>query len=275
MKDGLINSAEKMMDQTYKLKFNKHELDIDDSVIISLQTSILNKVKDINFLIKEKRIQSINVILRTMLEQYVYLIYIMNDKTLLKSRLFIFSYQIQTYEKLLNTIDFMKSNKSFNVEESERVLQEELKKIRKIYPDINSIRDYISYLKQQFDEISPNKSTKDRVRYEKWYKLDTKTNSMRDLMKSIDMSDAEYEFMYKLTSMDVHGISAYGAVNPKKDELRIETPINIEFVETLMTSYLFFSSSRIVNYYSVQKDSKIKGYLKQFEINYRYQSSNR
>lgn len=275
LKNGLINAADSIMDRTIELKGKKSEIGSEDIVIISLQNSILNKVREIDFLIKANKVQSINVILRSMLEQYVYLMYILDSQTYLKAKLFIRSYQIQTYEKLLNTINFMKSDKSFNVNESETVLQKELEKIRKTHPEINNIKDYISYLKKQFDEMSPNKSTKDRLKYEKWYKIDTKTSNMRDLMKSIDMSDAEYEFMYGLASMDVHGISAFRAVNAKKDELILETPINIEFVEALMTSYLFYSSRKIIKYYSVQKDSKIKSYLKQFEINFKLQSFNR
>lgn len=275
LKNGLINAADSIMDRTIELKGKKSEIGSEDIVIISLQNSILNKVREIDFLIKANKVQSINVILRSMLEQYVYLMYILDSQTYLKAKLFIRSYQIQTYEKLLNTINFMKSDKSFNVNESETVLQKELEKIRKTNPEINNIKDYISYLKKQFDEMSPNKSTKDRLKYEKWYKIDTKTSNMRDLMKSIDMSDAEYEFMYGLASMDVHGISAFGNVKAKKDELILEIPINLKFVETLMSSYLLFSSKKIIEYYSVQNDSKIKGYVKQFEINYKLQASDR
>ncbi|EMF0434260.1 hypothetical protein I6R72_002188 [Enterococcus faecium] len=88
------------------------------------------------------------------------------------------------------------------------------------------------------------------------------------------MSDAEYEFMYKLSSMDVHGISAFGNVKATPDELVLESSLDIKLLESIMTSFLFFSSKAISEYYSVQNDSQIKVYMKQIEINFKYQSAN-
>lgn len=275
LKNGLVNAADKIMDRTIKLKGQKNEIGSEDIVIISLQNSILNKVREIDFLIKTNKVQSINVILRSLLEQYVYLMYILDSQTVLKAKLFIYSYKIQMYEKTLKTIRLMNSGPSYDTRESEKILHEQLKKIQEYHPEMNNIEDYIFHLKKQFDELTPNKKAENYSKYEKWYNIDNKTKGMRALMKSIGMNDAEYEYMYSLTSMDVHGISAFGNVKAKKDELTLEIPINLKFVETLMSSYLLFSSKKIIEYYSVQNDSKIKGYVKQFEINYKLQASDR
>ncbi|NVD83753.1 hypothetical protein HV395_01700 [Enterococcus faecium] len=235
----------------------------------------MNKARDIVYLLEEKRIGSIEIILRSMLEQYVSLIYILKDQTQLKAKLFIYSFKIQKFEKMLNTMKFMETTDKYDTSENELIREKELKKIQEKFPQINSIEDYIYYLKNLYDEIKPHKPARKRnVHYEKWYNINGKINSMKDLMNEINMSDAEYEFMYKLSSMDVHGISAFGNAKATPNELVLESSLDIKLLESIMTSFLIFSSKAISKYYSVQNDRQIKAYMKQFEINFKFQSAN-
>lgn len=170
---------------------------------------------------------------------------------------------------------FMETSDKYDTSENELIREKELKKIQQELPQVNSLEDYISYLKNIYDEIQPyNPPKKNNFHYEKWYNINGKINNMRDLMKEINMSDAEYEFMYKLSSMDVHGISAFGNAKATPNELVLESSLDIKLLESIMTSFLFFSSKAISEYYSVRNDRKIKGYMKQLEINFKYQSAN-
>ncbi|HGF7551470.1 TPA: DUF5677 domain-containing protein, partial [Enterococcus faecium] len=81
MKKGIINAAEGIMKRSIEIKGNSQEIESEDLVIISLQNSLVEKAKDINYLLDKKRIQSINIILRSMLEQYVSLMYILKGQT--------------------------------------------------------------------------------------------------------------------------------------------------------------------------------------------------
>ncbi|HHQ6406877.1 TPA: DUF5677 domain-containing protein [Enterococcus faecium] len=275
MKKGIVNAAEGIISYSIEKKGNSQEIEPEDIVIITLQNSILNKARDIVYLLERKRIGSIEIILRSMLEQYVSLIYILKDQTQLKAKLFIYSFKIQKFEKILNTMKFMENTDKYDTSQNELIREKELKKIQEKFPQINSIEDYIHYLKNLFDEIKPHKTAnKNNLYYEKWYNINGKINNMKDLMKEINMSDAEYEFMYKLSSMDVHGISAFGNVKATPDELVLESSLDIKLLESIMTSFLFFSSKAISEYYSVQNDSQIKVYMKQIEINFKYQSAN-
>ncbi|PTO35774.1 DUF5677 domain-containing protein, partial [Enterococcus mundtii] len=164
----------------------------------------------------------------------------------------------------------------YNTRENENIRKKELQKIQEKFPEINSIEDYISYLKDNFAEIQPYKPQKKKKSYyEKWYNINGKIGDMRSLMKEIDMSDAEYEYFYSLSSMDVHGISAFGNAKASNDELVLESSIDIKFLESVMTSYLILSAKSIADYYSVKNDPKIKGYMKQFEINFKLQTANK
>uniref|UniRef100_UPI0024BA381E DUF5677 domain-containing protein n=1 Tax=Enterococcus faecium TaxID=1352 RepID=UPI0024BA381E len=81
MKKGIINAAEGIITYSIEKKGYSQEIEPEDIVIITLQNSILNKARDIVYLLEEKRIGSIEIILRSMLEQYVSLIYILKDQT--------------------------------------------------------------------------------------------------------------------------------------------------------------------------------------------------
>lgn len=276
MKKGIINAAEGIMKRSIEIKGNSQEIESEDLVIISLQNSLVEKAKDINYLLDKKRIQSINIILRSMLEQYVSLMYILKGKTKLKAKLFIYSYKIQKLVKMITTMNHMENMDEYDTSENDSIRKKVLEEIHRDYPQLNSIEDYISHLKKLYDDIQPNnpKNKKDFY-YEKWYNINGKIDGMRSLMKEIHMTDAEYEFFYRLSSMDVHGISAFGNVKASKNELALESSLDIKLLESLMTSYLIFSAKAIANYYSVNNDSKIKGYMKQFEINFKYQSVNK
>ncbi|EME3574438.1 hypothetical protein QUO90_001958 [Enterococcus faecium] len=211
-----------------------------------------------------------------MLEQYVSLMYILKGQTKLKAKLFIYSYKIQKLVKMITTMNHMENMDEYDTSENDSIRKKVLEEIHRDYPQLNSIEDYISHLKKLYDDIQPNNpKKKDDFYFEKWYNINGKIGSMRSLMKEINMTDAEYEFFYRLSSMDVHGISAFGNVKASKNELALESSLDIKLLESLMTSYLIFSAKAIANYYSVSNDSKIKGYMKQFEINFKYQSVNK
>ncbi len=276
MKKGIINAAEGIMKRSIEIKGDSQEIESEDLVIISLQNSLVEKAKDINYLLDKKRIQSINIILRSMLEQYVSLIYILKGKTKLKAKLYIYSFKIQRIEKLIDTMNFMENMNEYDISENDNIRKIILEKIQRDDPKLNSIEDYISKLKESYDDVQPYKpNKKDKFYYEKWYNINGKIRGMRNLMKEINIADADYEFFYSLASMDVHGISAFGNVKASKNELVLESSLDIKLLESLMTSYLISSAKAITNYYSVNNDSKIKGYMKQFEINFKYQSVNK
>lgn len=276
MKQGIINAAEGIMTRSLEIKGISQEIEPEDLVIISLQNSLVEKAKDINYLLDKRRINSINIILRSMLEQYVSLMYILKGQTKLKAKLFIYSYKIQKSVKMITTMNNMENMDEYDTSENDSIRKKVLEEIHRKYPQLNSIEDYISHLKKLYDDIQPNNpKIKDGIYYEKWYNINGKIKGMRSLMKEINMTDADYEFSYGLSSMDVHGISAFGNAKASTDELVLESSIDIKLLESFMSSYLFFSTKSIVDYYSVKKDPKIKGYMKQLEINLKSQTANK
>ncbi|EME5367469.1 hypothetical protein QK089_000443, partial [Enterococcus faecium] len=50
MKKGIINAAEGIMKRSIEIKGNSQEIESEDLVIISLQNSLVEKAKDINYL---------------------------------------------------------------------------------------------------------------------------------------------------------------------------------------------------------------------------------
>ncbi|HIH2442187.1 TPA: hypothetical protein ACYKXN_002964, partial [Enterococcus faecium] len=63
MKKGIINAAEGIITYSIEKKGYSQEIEPEDIVIITLQNSILNKARDIVYLLEEKRIGSIEIIL--------------------------------------------------------------------------------------------------------------------------------------------------------------------------------------------------------------------
>lgn len=146
-------------------------------------------------------------------------------------------------------MNHMENMDEYDTSENDSIRKKVLEEIHRDYPQLNSIEDYISHLKKLYDDIQPNnpKNKKDFY-YEKWYNINGEIDGMRSLMKEINMTDAEYEFFYRLSSMDVHGISAFGNVKASKNELALESSLDIKLLESLMTSYLIFSAKAIANY---------------------------
>ncbi|WP_277892411.1 hypothetical protein [Enterococcus lactis] len=55
MKKGIINAAEGIMKRSIEIKGDSQEIESEDLVIISLQNSLVEKAKDINYLLDKKK----------------------------------------------------------------------------------------------------------------------------------------------------------------------------------------------------------------------------
>lgn len=271
MKQGIINAAEGIIDRAVTKKSSKKKLDIEDIVIITIQNSLIRKASDICYLLSDDRIETIDILLRSMLEQYAYLCYILESHTKTRATLFMYSYKIQKNNKVLNIVDLMETMEKYNTDESAKIKQQVVSQIQKDYPNVNTIEEYISELKNKYDDLIVRSISKtNKAHYEKWYNVNGKVGNMRDLMRIIGMDDVEYEFMYGLSSMNVHGIDAFGKAKIVEDDFILESVINNNLTDLLLSKYLLFSSKAIIKHFSVGKDPRIKEYMKQIEINYKF-----
>lgn len=183
------------------LKETTGELELEDIIIVALGLSIVDKAEDIVLLLKKERYDSVEIILRSVFEQIIYVQAILSENTKSRAKAFYASYHVQQGKKLKSIINLLDLN---NNPEFDKVAKEQWAKDERF----NSLDEYIDYFKDKFeDHVQP--SRKNNYNYNTWYNTDGKTVNLRKLVTDLNddvLDEVSYDYIYGLGSMESHGI---------------------------------------------------------------------
>lgn len=259
MKAGIVNASKSLLKLTGQEIGGKGKSNLKDAVIFSITHSIIEKADDIQFLMKNKRYESIEIISRTMLELYVSLKFILKEETERRALSYFYSYKKQMAKKINSTIDLMnEENHSFDLTESD------LRNLDTEVPGITTIEGY----KQHYTDLSTQLYSQgtNKENRKRWYDLNGNIRGFRELMVEVGMSVAEYEFFYGIGSMNVHGINTIGNLAETDGYLTVVNKLDLDLVNVKNSNYLIQGITSVVNYYKISK-RKIRPYMTQMEIN--------
>lgn len=264
MKKGIIIASQEI------LNIIKNEKDIDiinnrtlkDSILITLQETIISKIDDVRFLMEGNRFDSLEEIARSVLELYCILRFILKEDSDKRATAFFYTYKIQAGEKIRRSIDKINDN----YPEKIRLSEKEVEALKSEVSDAENLDDYIHHYREKYRETTGHEG---RINTDKWYDFVSNVNlgGVRDLMKYVGMDEAMYLYFYSLKSMDIHGISNIGknaldATNLKEELFNIHA-----VMKKTLTYYLLEATIIISKHYGLIRNKEIRNYIQQIKLN--------
>lgn len=234
LKDNFLNQADR-------------QFCYEDAAILGLLENIINQVKSLEILNKHNHNTSVDVILRAIFENYIYLKFILEQNTALRGKAYQYSIRLSEfafYDKL--------TDKTLQSRKLREFIDVSLDTLEKMYGDETDAdrrnkmgQEYISLIGMQRLE-------------QKWYNLDGKTKTLKALCATLK-KETEYDFIYTLLSKEAHGKDAmewfdlkefYVAI--KKSNTYKDNLLHIQ----VATKYLIESVKAIYNYYNMKEKLK-------------------
>ncbi len=203
-------------------------IDTDKTAIIALLTNYLSRMKDINFLLQNKRANSANVLMRVAFETYVYLKYIFEKYNRMSTRANAYYYHnFQKLSDMLNHID------QTNISTSKDMI-DDINNHPRALGHYQNLNDYFNDKRERFRTCFNinNKSlnftklsTNDTfhscpIDQWKWYNDNGKTSSFLKLVIRLGLLD-EYAALYSPTSNNIHSDSLQNQLKMSPHSLTI------------------------------------------------------
>ncbi|QWG31048.1 hypothetical protein EXW58_26660 (plasmid) [Bacillus mycoides] len=185
-------------DETLKNLERKKELPIEHKVIIALYRKLFEQV-DGNYILADHELEGpARVLLRSAMEAFLSLIYILQEKRRIQDRAF--SYYVGFFKAELKI-----ANNPLTTDNPNGFKNEEDSKL-----DIKEIESILN--KRQFKKVLNEwELTNKKTRYEpKWYSLFNGPTSVNQLVNKI--ADKDTNLLYGILSMEAHGYQALSAV---------------------------------------------------------------
>lgn len=213
--DQLIDNALlEQLDDAIELYIDDDiQLDIPKAAIISLLVSYYSRMDDINFLIKNHRLNSAKVLMRVAFETYVYLKYIFEKKNRTENRAK--AYYFHDFQKFSYYLQHLDQTSIANT--SELIADLNNSKNKKVLGPHKNVNDYFNNMRSKFRQcfVIENKKLdfqllKDSDKFKKckidswkWYNDDGKTRDFYHLVNRLSLID-EYAALYAPTSDNIH-----------------------------------------------------------------------
>jgi Family of unknown function (DUF5677) len=254
----IIKEADKVCDKVITQLIKKEEeFDYDDAVILGLLENLINHSKSMIILLENKHYSSLDTILRTIFENYVYMLFIMEKDTYLRAKSYFYSTKIKELnllDKLTeDSLDGHKLRKFIGVPKNE-IVNTFSSGIDKDYKE-EIINLYLNEIGMEWKD-------------QKWYNFDGKTKNFKCLCSKLNLS-AEYELIYSTLSIETHAKDAIQNFLIQKDYVGIVDKIKDENLHLSMSSLYLMESVRLIyKYYGLTKE--LKNFNTLIAINYRY-----
>lgn len=263
MKQGTINAVSNILENIANNYFESSDFKDEDAVIFSIIHSIVKKSEDIHFLLLYKRYDSVEIIGRTILELYVSLLYVLKGDTKRRALSYLYSYKMQIAKKLEQTINLIPHGEEileFTEKERNMLLHE--------VPNASTLADYKGHYQELYNSLF-SEGVKNKMN---WYNLDGKISNFSDLMKAVDIKEADYYFFYGIGSLEVHGLSTIGNMTIHKGNFAMKSSVNLPLLNHKISSYLIKGINKIIKHYEKEttkmERTKINRYIKQMELNF-------
>ncbi|MDE6948875.1 DUF5677 domain-containing protein [Limosilactobacillus reuteri] len=247
-----INDNEKLIDKLFENNsvFSKQKLTPSDVAIISLYYSALSNAKAITLLAKNGLTNVTDTLLRTFLEQSVYLTYIFQDNTEARAELLFFYEKMNSHTKALNIV-----KKLADKELAKNMQQRIDNQIKNDPSETSSLEESTEYFKKRYDRLFPRSIPNRNKIKQHWYNAepDYKNTSFNQLCKNLGIKDL-YLGMYAPYSDNTHGVN--GITNFKVNHQDNEFNMIIEMYDksselTMLESELNLMFIRMASYYKI------------------------
>ena len=255
--EGLLNTYNRALERYVN---TKEKIKPSKAAIIALLNSYASKMSDVNFLIKNKRYASANIIMRTAFENEIYIRYIFERNGRRDTRATAYFYS--DFQKLSDYLAHLDSTDNFN---SKELIDSMNNAEKNVLGKFSSVNEYLNHFRQNFRKcfrFNGNEKTKGlnfrlfndtepfqqcKIDRWKWYNDDKSTSNFRSLVLRLKYAD-EYMALYSPTSDAIHS-------DGLRTSLQI-TPHELSITEKFEPSMLtFFRGSILENIKYMQRST--------------------
>ena len=233
----------------------KEKMELEQLVIISLYRKLLEQLDGAFILADHKSDSALKVIIRSSLETYLALSYILQKKKFIKDRAV--SYYI-------GYIISQKKSAEFGLQNLDRgfpkeIMEAELKRANEVLR-----KDEYKRILDKWEEAKK----KSRYNFEpKWYSLFNGPTSIKQLIKTLEKDDEQYR-LYGLLSTEAHGYQALNAIYSEEKSLLLK-PLRggiAESTENLARAFCTTSTKNIVANIFPSYEKKVSAFYKENRI---------
>lgn len=214
------------------IKDNNYKDDIEFRVIQLQLEQIYDIYSSIIVLIKEKKISSVNALLRVLFESYVQFCFIIQDKDTVSSKIMVYS--LFMYKQELKNLEMKKDITDINT----KIGKELIAQITGINKRINMLFGLIKNdeLKNRF---------KNRRYKNNWYSIyANREMKIRDLAKEVKVCNSSdknwslfYDDLYQQLSMYIHGYKGFEAIGSPINEEELYK--SVVYLVATASSFIF------------------------------------
>lgn len=245
LSNELIEASQDVYHRIITMLNEKERYKYEDYVILNLVKNYLEKIKTIKILSELEREESITILTRAAFEVYVSLIHIIDGDTEKLAKSYHYNQKVQQLRAV------KKSTKKVELTE------DELKKIKKINPSVNSFDSYLKYYEDKWYDLFDSKPSNKKEYQRKWYSFDWKLNSFISLTKYVGIDRYYSNFYYGMTSIDTHAMSGLGTIKDDSDVMEWGS-ISPEMCYVLLDQNLCNLIYKISERYNLLEIEKIK-----------------
>ncbi len=203
-----------------------------------LYISMIDKARGIEILLSKNVLDSVKIIQRSMLEQYVYLLFILKSDTVKRGRAYFYGNKISGI-KYWNNLKRDYSDKELTNKISSD-LDNEISK--KGYWD--GYDNYSDYYREKYNSLF-EKGVKDK---RQWFNIYGDTNTICALFKKMNMLD-EYRFIYAANSESTHGTNMPEYLKASEDGFTVSQSIDDLNMDSFIIGDLYLGMEGLINYY--------------------------
>ncbi len=243
----VFQNEESIVEFTYK-----------DAVVMGLIKNLINHSKSLYILLDNKHHTSVDAILRTIFENYVYLKFILEKNSLVRAKSYAYSNRISEYQMFDKLTEQTLKGKDMR-----NLLKVTLEEVTAMFEKKDS-PERRSEIESLYLEEFGMKWLK-----QKWYNLDGETKNFKALCIKMGM-EPEYEFIYSILSTEVHGKDAMKNLDVQeffvilKDSHTKDSKLHI----SMASLYLMESVRVIYQHYDMKK--KLRHFNTMLRIHRKY-----
>lgn len=269
-----INDCQRLLDYMWNSITKDQPLNDTNSSIIGLWDSIINKAETVQILCDNKHYGDIRIIIRSFIEQYAYLKFILQRNTSRRAKVFLYH---QRYTDDLNAQKLIDSDVMGSAATEFKTNVDNAVKATPAHRE--NLESELAYFKDKYLSFLPDGVKKQNV--DKWYSFEklNKYNSLKDLMN--DLGNGDLYWLYKVNSNIVHGADAPGNIHLSNvDPVKGTTDVALSYslYESdihLIESMLGDSFFDLATYYRLLKQSDIKAIAAKMRINAALRQNNK
>jgi hypothetical protein len=255
----LCNEVDKVFENviTNHFQLGSREFSFPDAVILGLLENLNNHSKTLLILLEKKHYASLDTVLRTIFENYVYLLYVLEKDTLERSKAYAYSNKIKEIHL-------------FNMLTEDSLYGNQLRKFLGVTKE-NIENKFLPYLNEKYKKEITDVYIEElkMIRTEqKWYNFNGKTNNFKKLCREMNLSK-QYDLIYSFLSTETHAKDAIKNFSFEEGFIGLLYKKNENKLHIFLSELFVLESIRLVyKYYGLKIE--LKNFNTLLKINYKY-----